>query len=142
MTDYRGCWMVCLTCKFPIRLPEPKERSSIVARRRIRRILLACPVCANVHSYASNSLDAIQFRTADPFRNDSAILYRVLFRCAVGACRRQVAIHAVGATRVSVARLFGVWKFWNLHLRCKTGHLLHAPAQGTWVVSRQSSLQM
>lgn len=137
MRSYRGYWIVCRNCKFPIRLPDTHAAFSGATRRPVRQILLACPVCANVHSYRAKSLETVQFCTPDPFRKGSATIYLAIFCCPVGSCRSKATVRAVAASTVSVARLLEVWKFWKMHVRCKTGHVLHVPNILTWVVIEQ-----
>ncbi len=137
MQTYRGFWIICRSCKFPIRLPDQK-RILVAQHPAGHQDLLACPVCANVHVYLAETLERTQFRTPDPFRRSAAIVYLVKFHCAVRSCRSEAAVRAVAATSISVAQLLGIWKFWKLHARCEAGHTLRVPNVSDWVVLRQA----
>jgi hypothetical protein len=137
MATYRGFWIICRSCKFPIRLPNGQDVFPGRADA-VRQIMLACPVCAHVHPYRSVNLERTHFRTLDPFIRSTAILYLVKFHCAFRSCSSEAAVRAVAASSISVAQLLGVWKFWRLHARCETGHTLRAPDASDWVISRQA----
>ena len=137
MAAYRGFWIICRTCKFPIRLPD-RLKMFTGPGDAVRHILLACPACVHVHPYRARSLERTHFRTSDPFRQSAATLYLVRFHCAVRACPSEAAVRAVAANTTSLAQLMGIWKFWKLHARCESGHTLRAPNVSDWVVLRQA----
>ena len=134
MAIHGGYWSVCQTCGFPIRLPNSKKWPDGPSNRQ-RRVLLACPVCLNVHTFDPKKLEAVRFRIPDPFRAHSAILYRVVFRCGKRSCSSKADIRAMAAAETSVAELLGIWRFWNLHVRCSDGHGFRVPSLATWVIT-------
>jgi len=128
---YRGFWIVCRYCLFPIRLPSLLKTSAFVSRSS--RILLACPVCAHVEQYSSTELRAIAFRIPDPFRRDKATLYAVEVPCRVPHCRGKTWVYAVAATSLSVTSLLEQWKRWIIHSPCRN-HSFRARQCWTWGV--------
>jgi hypothetical protein len=137
---YRGFWIVCRSCLFPIRLPYMAKTSLSSEKTRSMRILLACPVCAHVEQYGGVELKAITFRSADPFRQKKAALYVVEAPCAAPHCDRMAKIYAVAATCVSVASLLELWKHWVIHSRCQ-GHSFKACRYWMWGVYGVHPLQ-
>ncbi|SRR5579872_450687 len=129
-----GCWIVCRTCRFPIRLP----RTLLRARRgaSIPSLVLACPICAHVHKYGISHLERINFQVPDPFLNHRAVLYSVNFPCATSACPTQAEIFVTAAEDVSVASLLTFWKNWAIHVRCRTRHLVKPVDPTNWVIAR------
>ena len=129
----RGFWIVCRNCVFPIRLPYFLKTSLCLANTRSIRLLLACPVCAYVEQYSGTELEAIAFRTPDPFRLTNAALYVVEVPCQVPHCERTARIYAVAATTLSVTSLLKLWKYWVIHAPCRN-HRFKARQCWTWGV--------
>jgi hypothetical protein len=129
---YRGFWIVCRNCLFPIRLPNLKTSPSFANNGSIG-ILLACPVCAHVKPYRGAALEAVAFRIPDPFRQKKAALYVVEVPCRISHCDQKAKIYAVSATTVSVTSLLELWKHWVIHARCP-GHFFSARRYWTWGV--------
>jgi hypothetical protein len=131
---YRGFWIVCRSCLFPIRLPyvsgDPSRRGGIQVRGTM---LLACPVCAHVRQYRRVDVKAVVFRMPYPFRQKKALLYAVEVPCGIPRCDRRAKIYAVGATTVSVALLMELWKHWVIHARCQ-GHSFKPLPRRAWSV--------
>jgi hypothetical protein len=128
---YRGFWIVCHNCLFPIRLPQLLKTSFCVENTNSIRILLACPVCAYVEPYSRTELKAIAFRIPDPFRQKKAAVYVVEVPCRVPHCEGSARIYTVAATAISVTPLLETWKHWVIHVPCG-GHLLKARQRWTW----------
>lgn len=122
---YRGCWIVCHYCLFPIRLPFPLKVSFGPEKNRSIPILLACPACAHVEQYRGTELKAIAFRIPDPFRQKKAALYVVEVPCRIPGCDGTAKICAVAATSVSIALLLELWKHWVIRAHCR-GHSFEA----------------
>ena len=128
---YRGFWIVCRNCLFPIRLPSLLKTS--VCLSRPHRLLLACPVCAHVEQYRNAELRAIAFRIPDPFRQEKAALYAVEIPCGVPQCGGRARIYAVAATTLSVMSLLELWKHWVIRAPCRN-HSFKARRCWTWGV--------
>jgi hypothetical protein len=132
---YRGLWIICRTCLFPIRLPyQPNSSSKRTWPNPNRRFFLACPVCAHVRAYREAKLERVAFRVPDPFRRKRAVLYAVEIGCRNPHCRVALRIYTVAAITVSVASLLELWKHWVIHAHCK-GHSLKPLPSRTWRVS-------
>ena len=132
---YRGSWIICRSCLFPIRLPYLMRIAfQCEGQAPNRSILLACPVCAHVRQYRGAELEMVGFRIPDPFRQKRVVLYRVEVACAMPRCAATARIYAVGATTISVAALLQLWKHWVIHLRCQ-GHAFKPLHRRTWAVS-------
>ena len=132
-----GCWIMCRTCRFPVRLPQGLLRMANLDSPSY--LVLACPLCGHVYRYQSSNFERVRFRTPDPFLNGQATLYSVNFRCAISACSKQAEVLAVGAEDVNVASLLNFWKHWTMHVRCRGRHLLKPPALAYWEVFRVSN---
>jgi len=131
---YRGFWIVCHTCLFPIRLPYVSgKRSQGSGIDAGRPLLLACPVCAHVRQYRRVEIKAVAFRMPDPFRQKRAVLYAVEVPCGIPRCDSMARIYAVAATSVSVALLMELWKHWVIHARCQ-GHSFKPLPSRAWSV--------
>ena len=131
---YRGLWIICRTCLFPIRLPS--GRKTPLPRNGLNpgpAVLVACPVCAHVRPYQRAELKAVSFRIPDPFRHKRAVLYAIEVGCVKPRCHTETTIYAVAAKDVSVASLLEVWKYWVIHARCG-GHGFKLPPRRTWSV--------
>ena len=129
---YRGFWILCRSCLFPVRLPS--EFPGIFVDDFIQKkgsAVLACPACGHVRRYRSADLERVSFRIPDPFRLKKAVLYAVDLGCANRHCQHTVRIYAVAATTVSVALLLEVWKYWVIHVRCQ-GHRFKPVSRRTW----------
>jgi len=129
---YRGFWILCRSCLFPVRLPY--EFPGIFVHDLIEKkasAVLACPACAHVRRYARADLTTVSFRIPDPYRLKKAALYAVDVDCANRHCQHTVRIYAAGATTVSVASLLEVWKHWVIHVRCQ-GHPFRPLSHRTW----------
>lgn len=129
-----GCWIVCRTCRFPIRLP----RTLLSARpgTPIASFVLACPICGHVHKYGVSRLERVSFQIPDPFLHHRAVLYCVNVPCAASACPTQAEIFATAAEDVSVASLLTLWTSWTIHVRCRKLHLLKPAEPANWVISQ------
>ena len=124
---YRGFWILCRSCLFPVRLPY--EFPGIFVhdfKEKKASAVLACPACGHVRRYRRADLKRVSFRIPDPFR-----LYAVDLGCANRQCQHTVRIYAVAATTVSVASLLELWKHWVIHMRCQ-GHPFKPLSRGTW----------
>lgn len=130
---YRGFWIVCRNCLFPIRLPYLLKTSLSIENTHSIPILLACPVCAYVEPYTGTELKAIAFRIPDPFRQEKAALYVVEVPCGVPRCDGSARIYAVAATSISVTSLLELWKHWVIHAPCRN-HSFKARRCWTWGV--------
>jgi hypothetical protein len=130
---YRGFWIVCRNCFFPIRLPCLLKASLFLGSKGSVTILLACPVCAYVEQYNKTELKAVAFRVPDPFRQAKAALYVVEVPCGVPRCNGAARIYAVAAMTVSLTSLLELWKHWVIHARCR-GHSLKPRRSWTWWV--------
>jgi hypothetical protein len=130
---YRGYWIICHCCLFPIRLPHLLKLSLCIEKKLSIPILLACPVCAHVEEYSGTELKAIAFRIPDPFGQKKAALYEVEVPCGIPRCNRKARIYAVAATSVSIAVLLELWKRWVVRARCN-GHFLKPSRSWTWGV--------
>jgi hypothetical protein len=128
---YRGFWIVCHNCLFPIRLPSLLKGSLCLSRSN--RPLLACPACAHVEQYRSAELRAITFRIPDPFGQEKATLYAVEVPCRVPHCKGTARIYAVAASTLSVMSLLDLWKYWVIHSPCRN-HSFRARRCWTWGV--------
>jgi hypothetical protein len=128
---YRGFWIVCRNCLFPIRLPSLLKTP--LCLNRSNRLLLACPVCAHVEQYSGADLKAIAFRTPDPFRQQKATLYAVVIPCGVQHCEGTTRIYAVAASTLSLIALLGLWKHWVIDAPCRN-HSFKAHRSWTWGV--------
>jgi hypothetical protein len=131
---YRGFWIICRTCLFPIRLPYRRKTS--LPRKRSnasRMVLLACPVCAHVRPYQAAELKTVRFRIPDPFRRKEAVFYAIDAGCSRPRCDVVATIYAVAATTVSVASLLELWKHWVIHAHCE-GHSFKPLPHQTWTV--------
>src|SRR3954454_12486070 len=129
---YRGCWILCRSCLFPVRLP--REFPGIFVhdfKEKKARAVLACPACGHVRRYRRADLKTVSFRIPDPFRLKKAVLYAVDLGCANRQCQDTVRIYAVAATTVSVASLSELWKHWVIHMRCQ-GHPFRPLSRRTW----------
>ncbi len=129
---YRGSWILCRNCLFPVRLPS--EPHGILVRdffEHSRLVALACPACGHVRCYRSADLKTVGFRIPDPFHLRRAVLYALDLGCANRHCHHTVRIYAVAAATVSVASLLEVWKHWVMHLRCE-GHSFRPLSRRTW----------
>lgn len=134
---YRGCWVVCSTCKFPIRLPHlPRTTFLRKWRDPNRIILLACPVCVHVGQYRKAEFETVGFRVPDPFRRKRASLYAIEVPCAIPHCDKTARIYAVAATTVSVTSLLELWKHWVIHASFCSGHSFKPFSRRTWSVCR------
>jgi hypothetical protein len=130
---YRGCWIVCRNCSFPIRLPYPWKTSFWPVKTGSILILLACPVCAYVEQYRGADFKAVAFRIPDPFRQEKAALYAVEVACRVPRCSGAARIYAVAARTISVTSLLELWKHWVIHAPCRD-HVLRPLRSWTWGV--------
>lgn len=130
---YRGQWIICRNCLFPIRLPMLLEAAVRLGETGSIPILLACPVCAYVEPYSGTELKATAFRIPDPFRQKKAALYVVNIPCRVPHCKRTARIHAVAATTLSVTSLLELWQHWVIHDPC-SNHAFKARQFWTWGV--------
>jgi hypothetical protein len=130
---YRGLWIICRNCLFPVRVPYLLKTSFCLANNGSIRILLACPVCAYVEQYCGTELKAIAFRVPDPFRQKKAALYVVEVPCGVSHCEGRARIYAVAATMISITSLLEVWKHWVIQAPCR-GHFFRARRCWTWGV--------
>jgi hypothetical protein len=130
---YRGFWIVCHNCLFPIRLPSVLKASLWPGKNRSIPILLACPVCAHVEQYWGADLKAVAFRIPDPFRQEKAALYAVEIPCGVPQCEGTARIYAVAATTLSVMWLLELWRHWVIHAPCRN-HSFKARRRWTWGV--------
>jgi hypothetical protein len=130
---YRGCWVVCRSCLFPIRLPALLKMSPSAEASHWIPMLLACPACAHVEQYRGSELKAVAFRIPDPFGQKKAALYEVEVPCGVRQCEGKARIYAVAAARLSITVLLEVWKHWVIHARCH-GHVLRPSRCWTWGV--------
>jgi hypothetical protein len=129
---YRGFWIVCRNCFFPIRLPSFLRKSH--GLNHPNRLLLACPVCAHIKRYRGAEVRAIAFRgIPDPFRQEKATLYAVEVPCSAPQCKRTARIYAVAATTLSVNSLLDLWKHWVIHAPCRN-HSFKARQSWTWGV--------
>jgi len=128
---YRGFWIICRTCLFPIRLPDNLSRRT--GLNPSRTILLACPVCAHVRQYRGAEVKIVAFRIPDPFRQKRAVLYTVDVPCGIPRCEGTARIFAVAATSVSVASLLELWKHWVIQATCQ-GHSFRPLPRRTWAV--------
>jgi hypothetical protein len=129
---YRGFWIVCRNCSFPVRLPSLLKSS--LGLSSSNHLLLACPVCARVEPYRGAELRAIAFRgIPDPFRKEKATLYAVDVPCGVPHCAAAARIYAVAAAAVSVTSLLELWKHWVIHASCRN-HSFKARRCWTWGV--------
>lgn len=131
---YRGFWIVCRNCLFPIRLPMFLKTSLWLENSRSVPLLLACPVCAHVERYGVTELKATAFQIPDPFRQKKVELYLVEVPCGVLHCKETARICAVAATTMSVCSLLELWKHWVIHSPC-CGHSFKARRRpSTWGV--------
>lgn len=130
---YRGQWIICRNCLFPIRLPSLLEAAMHLGATGSIPILLACPACAYVEPYSGLELKATVFRIPDPFRQKKAALYVVNIPCRVPYCTRTARIHAVAATTLSVTSLLELWQHWVIHAPCRN-HSFKAHQSWTWGV--------
>jgi hypothetical protein len=130
---YRGYWIVCRNCWFPIRLPSLLKASLRLRNMGSINILLACPACAYVEQYRARECKAVAFRIPDPFREAKATLYVVEVPCGISRCNRAARIYAVGAKTLSVASLLELWKHWVFHAPCRD-HVLKPRRPWTWGV--------
>jgi hypothetical protein len=128
---YRGFWIVCRHCSFPIRIPSLLKTS--LRLNRSDRVLLACPVCAHVEIYSEAEPRAVAFHIPDPFRQEKAALFAVEVPCGVRHCKQTARIYAVGATTLSVTSLLELWKHWVIHAPCRN-HSFKARGRLTWGV--------
>jgi RNase P subunit RPR2 len=137
---YRGFWIICRNCLFPVRLPY--QRPGISVRNfpdQKRSIVLACPACGHVRRYRPADFKRVDFRMPDPFLMKKAVLYAVNVGCASPHCTNNARIYAVAARTVSVASLLAIWKYWVIHVRCQ-GHPFKPLSRRTWgiySISRQ-----
>lgn len=102
---FRGFWILCRSCLFPVRLPY--EFPAIFVhdfKGKKASAVLACPACGHVRRYRRADLKTVSFRIPDPFRLKKAMLYAVDLGCANRHCQHTVRICAVAATTVSLAR--------------------------------------
>jgi hypothetical protein len=128
---YRGFWIVCCNCLFPVRLPALLKASLRLGGSN--RFLLACPACAHVEQYRSAELSAIAFRIPDPFRQEKASFYEVEVPCRVRHCKGTARIYAVAAASRSVMSLLELWKHWVIHPPCRD-HSFKPSRRSTWGV--------
>lgn len=136
MSTY-GYWIICRTCRFPIRMPRtPGRHSPSRSKGPPPHLVLACPVCGHVHKYTTSHFERVAFHIPDPFRNHRAILYSIAFPCAISACPNWATIFAIGAEDVSVALLLTLWRHWSIHVRCPQHHFLKPAAVVYWTISR------
>lgn len=129
---YRGFWILCRSCLFPVRLPY--EFPAILVhdfKEKKASAVLACPACGHVRRYRRADFKTVSFRIPDPFRLQKAVLYAVDLGCANRHCQHIVRIYAVAATTVSLASLLEVWKHWVIHMRCQ-GHSFRPLSRRTW----------
>ena len=134
---YRGCWVVCRTCMFPIRLPYlPKKKLLRKWLDPSRTILLVCPVCVHVGEYQKREFQIIGFRIPDPFSRRRASLYAIEVPCAIPLCGKTARIYAVAAATVSVTSLLELWKHFVLRASPCRGHIFKPFPRRTWAVSR------
>ena len=134
---YRGCWVVCRTCMFPIRLPYlPKKKLLRKWLDPSRTILLVCPVCVHVGEYQKREFQIIGFRIPDPFSRRRASLYAIEVPCAIRHCGKTARIYAAAAATVSVTSLLELWKHWVLRAPPCRGHTFKPFPRRTWSVSR------
>lgn len=132
-----GCWIVCRTCRFPVRLP--RELLITVSLAFQPYLVLGCPLCGHVYKYRTSNFERVRFRAPDPFLSGHAVLYSVNFPCAVSACNTREEVLTVGAEDVSVASLLNFWKHWTMHVRCPERHLLKSPPLVYWEIFRVSN---
>jgi hypothetical protein len=130
---HRGCWIVCRSCLFPVRLPYTVKPSFRLQDTPSLPILLACPVCANVWQYDGIELKAIAFRIPDPFRQKKATLYVVEVPCRIPRCGRMIMVYTVASTGISITSLLDVWKHWVIRADCRS-HAFKARQLFTWGV--------
>jgi hypothetical protein len=129
---YRGFWIICRSCLFPVRLPyEPQGMFVHDFPEPKRSIVFACPACAHARRYRREDFKTVDFRIPDPFRAKKAVLYAVDVSCASPHCTNNARIYAVGATTVSLASLLEVWKHWLIHVPCR-GHSFKPLSRRTW----------
>jgi hypothetical protein len=129
---YRGFWILCPSCLFPVRLPYGSSR--IFVHDFIEKkasAVFACPACGRVRRYRRADLKTVSFRIPDPFCLKKVVLYAVDLGCATQHCRESVRIYAVAATTISVASLLEVWKHWVIHVRCQE-HPFRPLSRKTW----------
>lgn len=129
---YRGFWILCRSCLFPVRLPYQSQ--GIFIRdfsEQKRSVAFACPACGHVRCYRRADLKTVSFRIPDPFRRKKAVLYAIDLGCRNRHCQHTARIYAVAATTVSVASLLEVWKHWVIHVRCQ-GHPFRPLSRRTW----------
>jgi len=132
---YRGCWIICSTCLFPIRLPYlPKTKFLHKWQHPTHAILLACPVCLHVGQYRKREFEMVAFRVPDPFHRKRASLYVIEVPCAIPHCDKTVKIYAVAAATVSVASLLKLWSHWVIRASSCRGHSLKPFPRRTWSV--------
>ena len=129
---YRGFWILCRNCLFPVRLPYEFPGIAVHdLKEKKASAVLACPACGHVRRYRRADLKRVSFRIPDPFRLKKAVLYAVDLGCANRQCQHTVTIYAVAATTVSVASLLELWKHWVIHMRCQR-HPFRPPSRRTW----------
>ena len=133
---YRGFWILCRSCLFPVRLPYKFPAIFVHDfKEKKASAVLACPACGLVRRYRRADLKTVSFRIPDPFRLKKAALYAVDLGCANRDCQHAVRIYAVAATTVSLASLLEVWKHWVIHMRCQ-GHPFRPLSRRTWGIYR------
>lgn len=129
---YRGFWIICRSCLFPVRLPYGRQGLSVRNfPEQKRSITLACPACGHVRRYRPVDFKTVDFRIPDPFLMKRAVLYAVNVGCASPRCKNNARIYAVAARTVSVASLLAVWKYWVIHVRCQR-HAFKPLSRRTW----------
>jgi len=129
---YRGFWIICRSCLFPVRLPYELRGISVRnCPEQKRSIALACPACGHVRRYRPADFKRVDFRIPDPFLTKKAVLYAVNVGCASPHCTNNATIYAVAARTVSVASLLALWKYWVIHVRCQ-GHPFKPLSRRTW----------
>lgn len=130
---YRGFWIVCRICMFPIRLPYSLKTSLRLEKTNSTAIHLGCPVCAHVEQYSKTELKVVAFRVPDPFRQKKAVLYVVEVPCGTARCQGTAKIYTVAAANISISSLMELWKYWVIQAHCP-GHSFKARRRWTWGV--------
>ena len=88
---YRGFWILCRSCLFPVRLPYGFPGIFVHdLKEKTAGAVLACPACGHVRRYRRVDLKRVSFRIPDPFRLKKAVLYAVDLGCANRQCQHTV----------------------------------------------------
>ena len=80
---YRGFWILCRSCLFPVRLPYQSQGHiySRFLRAKAERRIRDGPACGHVRCYRRADLKTVSFRIPDPFRRKKAVLYAIDLGC-------------------------------------------------------------